>query len=315
MRKLTILLIWMVLVFLLPLGAKPHILGPQEVFPGSVVSILIWDDRPLDQVEAELQMGDKTVAFAEGFSLEDPSGKNRSILGILLPLSSTAKSGKGLILIRHGRSRDRKEEELPLVIRSRKFISEEIPLNTAMSNLRGKPNPEKARQAKELYALLTTVNPEAVYLDTPFAIPLKSLRTSSFYGDRRVYLYSSGATAHSIHTGVDFSAEPGTAINAAGRGRVVLSENRIITGETVVIEHLPGVYTLYYHLQSRFAQVGIMVEQGELIGTVGATGLAVGAHLHWEVRVNGVPVEPNPLIEAPLIDIKRLIRTMEDETK
>ena len=79
----------------------------------------------------------------------------------------------------------------------------------------------------------------------------------------------------------------------------------------MVIEHLPGVYTLYYHMRDRFAQEGSLTQAGTLIGTVGSTGLSTGAHLHWEVRVNGVPVSPDFLLSHPLIDKNGLIGIIE----
>ena len=69
-------------------------------------------------------------------------------------------------------------------------------------------------------------------------------------------------------------------------------ENRIITGNTVIIEHLPGVFTLYYHMDSILIESGMVVKKGKQIGPVGATGLVTGAHLHWELRVSQVPVDP-----------------------
>ena len=72
-----------------------------------------------------------------------------------------------------------------------------------------------------------------------------------------------------------------------------MAENRISTGWSVVIEHLPGVYSLYYHMDSLTVEKGDMVKRGTLIGYSGATGLATGPHLHWEVRVNGNAVNPD----------------------
>ena len=72
-----------------------------------------------------------------------------------------------------------------------------------------------------------------------------------------------------------------------------MAENRISTGWSIVIEHLPGVYSLYYHMDSLTVEKGDMVKQGTLIGYSGATGLATGPHLHWEVRVNGNAVNPD----------------------
>jgi len=72
-----------------------------------------------------------------------------------------------------------------------------------------------------------------------------------------------------------------------------MAENRISTGFTVVIEHLPGVYSLYYHLDALLAGEGETVRTGSLIGRSGNTGLATGPHLHWEFRVNGEAADPD----------------------
>ena len=82
-----------------------------------------------------------------------------------------------------------------------------------------------------------------------------------------------------------------------------MASERIITGFTVVIEHLPGLYSLYYHLDSLSVREGQRVSQGDRIGTVGSTGLATGPHLHWEVRSAGVAVDPDLLVKRSLIDL------------
>ena len=71
-----------------------------------------------------------------------------------------------------------------------------------------------------------------------------------------------------------------------------MAENRISTGWSVVIEHLPGLYSLYYHCSELNVKEGDMVKQNQLIAKSGATGLATGPHLHWEIRLNGSAVVP-----------------------
>jgi murein DD-endopeptidase MepM/ murein hydrolase activator NlpD len=65
---------------------------------------------------------------------------------------------------------------------------------------------------------------------------------------------------------------------------------------------LPGVYSIYFHLDRIQVEAGEMVEQAQVIGTVGMSGLATGPHLHWEVRVNGVAVDPRPLTQVLIPD-------------
>ncbi len=95
-----------------------------------------------------------------------------------------------------------------------------------------------------------------------------------------------------LHAGMDFGAAYGSAIHAAGAGTVVTAGTMGGYGNAVVIDHGGGLATLYAH-QSRIAvRVGQHVSGGQVIGYVGSTGLSTGPHLHFEVRVNGNPVDP-----------------------
>lgn len=97
-----------------------------------------------------------------------------------------------------------------------------------------------------------------------------------------------------MHTGVDFGASTGTPIHAAGNGVIELAGRNGGYGNAIVIKHGPRYQTLYGHM-SRFAagiHPGVQVNQGQIIGYVGATGRATGPHLHYEVRVDEEPVNP-----------------------
>jgi murein DD-endopeptidase MepM/ murein hydrolase activator NlpD len=143
---------------------------------------------------------------------------------------------------------------------------------------------------------------ESLFEMESFVVPVDTYRITSRFGDRRTYRYSDGTSAPAMHTGIDLAAPTGTPVAASGAGRVVLSADRMLTGGTVVIEHLPGIYSLYYHLDSLDCVEGEEITRGQLIGTVGMTGLATGPHLHWEFRVSGVPVDPFFLVEEALLD-------------
>jgi len=102
----------------------------------------------------------------------------------------------------------------------------------------------------------------------------------------------------SNHTGVDIIAEEGTPVAAANAGRVVYTGALQLRGNTVVIDHGAGVFTGYHHLSQINVVEGQTVGQGETIGAVGATGLVTAAHLHWELIVGGVRVDPLPWTQA-----------------
>ncbi len=114
-------------------------------------------------------------------------------------------------------------------------------------------------------------------------------QVSSAFGARRGY---AGGVLSAPHLGVDLAAPAGVPVVAAADGRVALAEGLRVRGNAVVIDHGLGVYTAYYHLGEIRVRPGQEVRAGETLGLVGSTGLATGPHLHWELRVFGVPADP-----------------------
>jgi murein DD-endopeptidase MepM/ murein hydrolase activator NlpD len=95
-----------------------------------------------------------------------------------------------------------------------------------------------------------------------------------------------------LHTGIDLSADAGTAIKAAEAGRVIMARTWGGYGRTVVIDHEGGLSTLYAHQSSILVSEGQRVGRGDVIGYVGCTGYCTGPHLHFETREWGTPVDP-----------------------
>ena len=94
------------------------------------------------------------------------------------------------------------------------------------------------------------------------------------------------------HTGVDYPAAIGTPVTAVAPGRVVFSGRLEIRGEYVLVDHGAGLFSGYGHLSERMVDVGDALEQGDTIGLVGNTGRSLGPHLHWELALGGVWVDP-----------------------
>lgn len=109
------------------------------------------------------------------------------------------------------------------------------------------------------------------------------------FGTIRSY---NGSPFNRFHRGVDFAGAPGTPVLAAANGTVVIADALNIRGNTVVIDHGWGVYTLYAHQNVLMVSPGDTVISGQPIGTIGSTGRITGPHLHWEVWINGVSVDP-----------------------
>ena len=116
---------------------------------------------------------------------------------------------------------------------------------------------------------------------------------TSRYGTRRTY-YGTGTelTIEGFHTGLDFAGGEGLQIFAPAPGKVVFAAPLTVRGNATIIDHGWGVYSGFWHQSQILVNVGDAVEQGQVIGLVGGTGRVTGAHLHWEVWVNGVQVNP-----------------------
>ena len=116
---------------------------------------------------------------------------------------------------------------------------------------------------------------------------------TSYFGTRRTY-HGSGTeqTIEGFHTGLDFAGGDGLQIFAPAPGRVVFAAPMTVRGNATIIDHGWGVYSGFWHQSEIDVHVGDLVDQGRVIGLVGGTGRVTGAHLHWELWVNGVQVNP-----------------------
>ena len=287
----------------------PALSAPREVVPGAPLRVYLWATQPLARVQVKVQTAAGTLVSARAFAAESAAGDPRTGVWVaVFGIPSTAEQGIARLMVAGDGGAEAGgagvlEIAQPLFVGARRFGKEEIPLRKGLGNLRRGDDPVRAEQARELWALLGTWRPVDGGHTERLRHPVVGARRSAGFGDRRLYRYDDGATDRSIHNGVDLAAPEGTVVVAAGAGTVVMARFRIVTGLTVVIEHLPGVYSLYYHLSRLNVAVGERVEPGMALGAVGSTGLATGPHLHWEVRAGGVAVDPDVLVTTPLVDI------------
>lgn len=122
--------------------------------------------------------------------------------------------------------------------------------------------------------------------------------TSEFYKTR----YYNGVRGWP-HGGVDISGARGEPVRAIQDGRVVLSDSFYYEGNMVILDHGNKIFSYYQHLQKRYVKEGSLVKKGELIGLVGASGIATGPHLHLSVRIQGELLAPLSLLALPLEDL------------
>jgi murein DD-endopeptidase MepM/ murein hydrolase activator NlpD len=253
----------------------------------------------VDRLDGTLQRsGGEPGASFKGFALDDTGRRWCFLLGI----PSTAEAGEYSLEIRAYRGQCFILYRTTVDIRYRSFRSEEIAFDQALSELMTKPDPRKVQEYQDLLALLSAFHSRSIFHAGTLTVPVAATRRTSGFADRRLYSYTDGGSSRSLHNGIDLAAPVGTPVFASAAGRVVLAGERIISGNSVVIEHLPGVFTLYYHLEDIEVREGQRLHRGQRIGTVGMTGLATGPHLHWELRVGGVAVDPDFFVEIPMID-------------
>jgi len=143
----------------------------------------------------------------------------------------------------------------------------------------------------EWFAIVEPVTPEKMW-DGQFSAPVPEVFKDCYpstFGNRRSY---NGSAYQYFHTGLDFCGSRGIEIYAPARGVVVYTGQMIVRGNSTVIDHGWGVYTAYAHQSEILVAEGDVVDVGQLIGLVGETGRVTGPHLHWEVIVGGVQVDP-----------------------
>ncbi|MCL2809238.1 MAG: M23 family metallopeptidase [Treponema sp.] len=275
-----------------------YVVIPESPRPGDPITVALTAGIS----DVQLIVNERQIAKAGAFLIPAENG-NPSFITAIITVPSTAEPGDAILRLNNEIG---VFHEIPITIAPRTFRSETINLDAALTSLVADPNPERTAESERLWAILATTGNQ-VYHTGPFLLPVTSTRRTSQFGTRRINAYSDGRRVTSIHAGVDFGIPTGTEVRASGRGRVVLSRMRILTGFSVILEHAPGVYSLYYHLDSVIAQEGSIVAAGSVIGLSGSTGFSTGPHLHWEFRVSTENTDPDVLVARPLIDKELII--------
>jgi len=131
--------------------------------------------------------------------------------------------------------------------------------------------------------------PSNLLFDKPVDGPL-----SSPFGLRRFF----NGEERNAHSGLDFAVPAGTPIKAPAAGKVTLVGNLFFNGNTVFVDHGQGLISMFCHMSKIDVKVGDEVPRGGVVGRVGSTGRATGPHMHWNVSLNGVRVDPAIFIGA-----------------
>ena len=154
---------------------------------------------------------------------------------------------------------------------------------------------ERIKKENKWIGEVRAIDSELTFFKNKFAIPIENAIITGVYGSQRIL----NGKPKWPHYGLDFAAEEGTEIKAMLNGTVTLAEPDLFyTGGTLIFDHGHGISTLYMHMEKILVKKGQKVKRGDIIGTVGSTGRATGAHL--DVRLNWFQIRLDP---ATALDI------------
>lgn len=188
------------------------------------------------------------------------------------------------------------ERTWTVVIAPGEYATESIIVSEEVSGLLA---PELvAAELAMVTELWSHVSPDLVFQER-FSRPVsEEYSTSSPFGTRRAY---GGGAVNGYHSGLDYSAPAGAEVTAPAPGRVVMARPLAVRGNAVLLDHGRGIFTGYWHLSELQVEEGRTVAAGDVLGLVGTTGLSTGNHLHWELRIYGVAVDPMQFLTEQMV--------------
>ncbi len=273
----------LVLAALIPLLLTPPSIQiavrSRSLQPGELVELSIVLPEAYDQVR--VRAFDRDVAV-----YPDGARAWRALIGVDLDV----KPGTYRVTVEAGAGPTRVHATRDLAITPRIFRTRRLTVNEAFVT---PPPSEQARIEREA-ALLAGVwrAPEAERLWTdPFLRPVPHEANSAF-GTRSVF----NGKPRTPHSGADFLSPAGTPIHAPNAGRIAVARNLYFSGNTVIVDHGLGLFSMLAHMSAIDVHEGDRVSAGQTLGLVGATGRVTGPHLHWAVRANGARVDPLSLL-------------------
>lgn len=179
-----------------------------------------------------------------------------------------------------------------IAVKGRSFPTRTLTVDGAFVNPPPAAVERIQEEARHLAELWETSTPGKLW-SGPFVRPVPDPANSAF-GTRTIL----NGEARSPHGGADFRSAAGTPIKAPNSGRVALVGSYYFTGDTVVIDHGLGLFSLFAHMSAIDVHEGDLVKAGAVIGRVGASGRVTGPHLHWAVRASGARIDPLSLLSV-----------------
>lgn len=272
MRQLTTYLIKLfaaILIISINLNVFAKEWPSTDPVPGGIVDITLpYNDKQKPEIYF---MGKRTVVIYR-------DGRWHAVIGIPIDLAAGAYEAELRLPI---------QKIVAFTIKKKRFPEQRLKLKKKRLIT---PLPEDKTRIKKERALLKEIYQRWSETDPftkRFRAPLQGIITSQF-GLRRFF---NGIPA-SPHMGLDLASPTGTKISNVAPGVVALAQDLFYTGNTVIIEHGLGVFSIYAHMSKILVEPGRHVAQGNVLGLVGMTGRATGPHLHWGMVLNQTKVGP-----------------------
>ena len=219
----------------------------------------------------------------------DAPGRFLGLIGIDL----LEKPGKAVLSFRAMEAGKAIRFEVEVGIREGDFPVQELTLPKEMTQFDRATLDRIDREARRLAERFSRVSSLPAW-SVPFLPPVEGFHPKGF-GARRVI----NGEPRSPHAGVDVNLPEGTPVVATADGTVAFAGEQFFGGNSVVLDHGGGVFSLYYHLREYLVSEGDRVARGQRIGSVGASGRATGPHIHFGVRAAGGRIDPSLLMEPP----------------
>lgn len=224
-----------------------------------------------------------------------PSSLDGSVWTGLAPVNIEAKT-KPVRLSFSAVMQDGKKLEWkkPVSIQAAPYDERKLTVSKQFVKPSAKERARAAKESKQMEKVLGSPSTQRLWRGS-FAKPTPGVETSPF-GTRRTY----NDKKKSRHLGLDLNGATGDPIVASNRGRVALASDRFYSGGTVVLDHGEGLFSMYFHMSRIDVKVGDVVEKGQGLGAVGASGQVTGPHLHFSVKAAGLYVDPHYVLELDL---------------
>lgn len=258
------------------------VLSPEySVYQGKTLQLKIQSNKKLDH--ASVNFLSKNYSFY-------PESENSTLYECFIPIDCEERVGESLVsidvqdLVKNSLTLNTRVQVKPFEFKKQRGFS--------VSEEKLSQEKEASMSAKMLHEALEKWVPESPkkkLWSGKFETPVEVQKMTTPFGEIRM----TPERGRYMHKGVDLINRPKCVVWAAQDGRIIIKDRFFLTGNTVVVDHGLGIFTLYAHLEDYAdIEVGSMVKKGNALGKLGMTGYATGYHLHWELRINNVAVDP-----------------------